>query len=249
MARLRNEQIIAGAVTFVVAALIILLLFCCGLRMDRRQLAADSIAEEAEEPLFIEPELLTEPGETLEEAATQQEAAPTPSGLPEKAETEVKENITKADNPKPNPSTEKVITQKQPSPVTTVKPSDKEKEESQITSKVGNAFGAKNGTTEGKHGSSGSGGAGEGVSGKLNGRSFMGCTLPRVQLKSTYVVKISVTVDETGHVTAATVSSAGGASQDILTKCVAAARTARWSEKPGAADARGTLTFTLVPKL
>lgn len=249
MPHLRKEQIIAGAITFVVAALLLLLLFFCGLRLDRSELAEASIPEEPDETLYIEPELLTDPGSTLEDTHDEQQPEPIPQGLPEKAETEVKEKVVKADNPQSNKSTEHLTTQKQPSPVSTTKPSQTDKEESKIASKMGSAFGAKNGSTDGKNGAAGSGGVGEGVSGKLNGRSFMGCTLPKVQLKEKYIVKVSVTVDESGKVIAATVSSAGGAGLDIQNKCVAAARTARWSEKPGAAEARGTLTFTLVPKI
>lgn len=246
----KKEQIIAGAATLGVAMLLLLLLFYCGLRIDRSELAQDSIPEEPAETLYIDPEFLTEPGENMQqpEQLPSQEA-PSPAGLPEKSETEIKEKVVSDNNPEVNKSTEKIVTQKQTSPVATTKPSEKTKEESQISSKMGSAFSVKNGSPEGNANSAGSGGKGEGVSGKLNGRTFMGCTLPKVRLTTTYTVKISVSVNEEGRVISASVSSSGGAGQEILSKCVAAAKTAKWSEKPGAAEARGILTFTLVPKL
>lgn len=252
MARTVDSRMIAAAGTLLAAVAIVLMLFLCGLTQDTAALAAATPPPQPDSDVqYIDPELLeplTPSGSELEKDVPDQ-AAEQPLGL-EAQEPEVsKEKVVNADNPKPNKSTEHLVTQKQPSPVQTTKPTNTKKPESNIASTVGAKFNGKNGSQSGSQGGYSSGGKGTGVNGKLSGRTFLGCDMPRVQLKARYTVVIRVEVNEQGRVTSATVSSSGGAPRDIQNKCVAAAKTARWSAKDGASAARGSLTFTLVPNI
>jgi outer membrane biosynthesis protein TonB len=248
----RKTELIAAAITLAVACLMLLLLSLCGLTwygntVEQKKEPVAMMPNDEEEELFIEPEIIKDAGE--ETAEVKDEPAATPSGLPEKADEPKTEKVVKADNPKKNTSSEKLVTQKQPSPVKTEEPTKTDKEESAIASNMGKQFSAKNGTADGKNNSYGSGGKGEGVAGKLNGRDFLGCPLPKVQLKNKVVVVVKVEVDADGKVVKASISNGGGASQEIQNKCVESAKSAKWSAKPGAAIARGQLTFTIVPKV
>ncbi len=245
-------KLIAVAVTILVTLLMLMVLSVgkltwSGASAVRQQKPVAMLSDEEEEELFIEPEIIKASGE--ERSVKKEEPSAAPSGLPEKAEVEKTEKVVKAENPKQNTSSEKLTTQKKPSAVKNEEPTKTDKEESAISSNMGKQFGAKNGTTDGKDNSYGSGGKGEGVAGKLNGREFKGCPLPKVQLKNKVVVVVKVDVDADGKVVAASISSAGGASKDIQNKCLESARQARWSAKPGAAVAHGQLTFTIVPKI
>lgn len=248
--KIEKSQIIAGAVTLVAALLLLLALFFGGMGWDKSELASDSVPEEPDEELFIEPEMLeVNAGDPDEDSRTAVEPEPKPAGEPEKADEPKDELVPETESVKPSKSTEKLVTQKKPSPVKAQEPEKKkDKEPSRISSKMGGKFSSKNGDG-GKQGANGSGGAGEGVNGKLRGRSFISCSLPKVRLRSKLVVVVSVEVDDAGKVVSAAISSSGGASAEIQNKCVASARTARWSAKEGAPLARGSLTFTLVPKI
>lgn len=60
----RTDSIIAAAITFVVALLILLFLFFGGMTFDRAELAVSSTPEiePLEEELFIEPEIMRDLG-------------------------------------------------------------------------------------------------------------------------------------------------------------------------------------------
>ena len=150
------------------------------------------------------------------------------------------------ENPKPAPQVEKKITQKQESPVKATEPPATNEEQSKISSAMANKFSGKNGATDGKSGSNGSGGTGVGIAGNANGRTFLGCNTPNVTLRHKTTVKVSVVIDATGKVISATAS--GSADASIRRACEQAARTARWSEKKGAGETRGSITFTITPK-
>jgi outer membrane biosynthesis protein TonB len=243
---INQPKIIAAVATFVIALLLLLLLFVCNVGYDREALAASSIPQpEEDEEVFLEPELMNLGEETSVENT---EAAPLPQGEPEEAQEENKIRIENGNNEKPA-NTEKLVTSKKESTLTVKEPAKTDKQDSKITSEMANKF-SKNGSSTGKDSEkSGAGGEGSGVKGSVKGRNFLGCNLPSVQLKTKYVVVVSIEVDENGKVVSASVSKTGGAPQDICNKCVSAARTARWSEKAGAATVRGSLTFTLVPKI
>ena len=240
----RKADIIAAAVTMLATLIILLFLFTGSLNFDRALLASSSIPEiQDEEEIFIEPELmdLGEPDATEHDTP-----APAFKGEPEPAETDNTKLVVPGDNPKPAPPTEKLVTQKQESPVKATEPTVSKEEKSKVTSKMAKSFSGRNGATEGKNGSSGAGGTGTGVSGNANGRTFLGCSLPDVTLRTKTVVKVNVVINADGKVISANAS--GSADASIRRKCEAAARTAKWSAKKGVAETRGSITFTIVPK-
>lgn len=237
----------------VVALLLLLLLFVCGISAERSRLAEASTAAELmtdqpdEEEQFIEPEILSDPGEP--DAAENVEPAPEFKGVPDKAETENRKLVVPDKNPKPAPPVEKKVSQTKDNPVKTTTPSATDEEKKRVASKIGGKFGD-NGNTGGTSATSnGAGGAGVGMVGTVSGRKFLGCNKPRVELQNKVVVEVRVTVDASGHVTKATArSKSGNASRAILSACEQAARTARWNEDKDTPSATGTLTFTITPK-
>lgn len=245
--REKKDSAIAAAVTFLVAMLILVVLFVGALRYDRSLLAEASTPEpleEEEEELFIDPELL-ELGE--ENAVAVDQPAPAFKGEPEPAEEDQPEVVVPGPNPKPAPPVEKPITQKKESPVKATTPSATDKEKKKATSSVAKGFSGRNGVPDGKSGESvGAGGTGVGIAGSARGRTFISCPKPDVALRHKTVVVVNITVDAAGNVTSA--SATGSASADIRRKCEQAARKARWTEKKGAGETRGTLTFTITPK-
>lgn len=252
MSRPVNSRLIAGVGTLLAAVAIILVLLLCGLTQYPAALAAATPQPQPDTDVqYIEPELLEPqaPDGTGIENNTPDQAAGQPLGLEAQVPRESKEKIISSDNKKPDKSTEHLVTQKQPSPVQNTGPAPKKKPESNISSAMGAKFNGKNGSQSGRHGGYATGGKGTGVNGKLRGRTFLGCDKPTVYLKTRYTIVIRVEVNAQGKVVSATISSAGGAPRDIQNKCLAAAKTARWSAKEGAANARGSLTFNLVPAI
>lgn len=247
--KITRPQIIAGAVTAVAVLLILLLLFAGSMRFERDALAKSSMPEEIDpEELFLEPELM-DLGETAPTEETDI-AAPSPLGEPEQAPEVSNEKIDPGPAPEAKPDAQTLVKQTTPSAVKIPDTKQTDKPESKISQTVASKFGGSNGKPDGKNGSSGAGSTGNGVSGSVTGRTFKGCPLPTgLKLKETVKVVISVTVDASGRVTSATYKSGNAASAAIRRACEASARQARWSEKPGAADQKGTLTFTIVPKI
>ena len=238
-----KDRIIAGTITAVVVALILVFLFVVGIGWDKAALSQSSIPEEqSDEELFLDPELLD-----LGETQTDMIDAPAPSeiGEPELAEQENPEPVVKGENPKPTPPQEKIITQSKDSPVKKTEPNATDRELKKVTSTVANSFSAKNGKTDGKFNSSGSGTTGVGVTGSARGRSFIGCPKPVVELTRKTTVVVNIQVDEDGKVISA--SAGGSANADIRRKCEQAAMQATWSKKPGSGITPGTITFTITP--
>ena len=95
-------------------------------------------------------------------------------------------------------------------------------------------------------GGPGAGGTGVGISGSARGRTFLGCPKPDVALRHKAVVKVNVVIDASGKVVSA--SASGSADASIRRKCEQAARGARWTEKKGVSETRGTITFTITPR-
>lgn len=243
-----KDRMIAAAVTFIAVLLILLLLFTGGMEYRRAELAKDSTPElmldPEEEERFIEPEILAVQGEP--DAVEHDEPAPVEQGEPVKAEVENTKIIEPGTNPNPAPQIEKKITQKKESPVKATDPPATTEEKSRISSAMANKFSGKNGTPGGKTGSNGSGGTGIGVSGTANGRQFISCPTPDVTLRHKTTVKVTVIIDASGKVISATAS--GSADASIRRACEQAARSARWTEKKGAGETRGSITFTITPK-
>ena len=254
MKRPRSPQIIAAAVTVLAAFGLLVFLWFTYVGQDREELAASSIPEEPDlEEVYIEPEMLTpEPADDAEEEADEsEEAAPEALGLPEKTpEPPVEKQVaaTHSEQPKPTKSNQNLASQRKPSPVRTQPATTNPKPDSRIASQMGAQFNANNGSTSGRHGSAGSGGSGTSVSSQgITGRTFRGFT-GKVRSDKPFKasVRIRVTVDASGKVTAASLISAGGAPNAIAQQCVAWARRCSWSAKPGAADAQGVITYNVV---
>ena len=242
-----RTRLIAAGITFLFALLLFLFLFFGSIGFDHARMAEASIPEigEEEEELFLDP-MLIDPGE--DQSPVEQTAAPEAQGSPEVKDQpdETARPIVKDDNPKPAPPKEKLVSQKEESPVKTTTPSATEKEKRNAEAKVANAF-KDPGKQNGKNNASGSGGAGVGVSGNANGWKFLGCPSPKVTLSSKKTVTVAVTVNAQGVVTSARATGGDPALHDA---CERAARQARWQplHNSEGKTARGTITFTITPR-
>lgn len=248
--RKNKDSIIAAAITFVVALIILLWLFFGGMTFDRATLASVSTAEiqtPDEEELFLEPELVQDLGEP--DAVATDEPAPAFQGEPEPAEVENTKLVVPGKSETPAPPKEKPVTQTKESPVKATEPPKNDDEQKKVTSKMAGKFSSTNGSESGTSGTQGAGGAGVGIAGSVMGRTFKGCPKPSVQLQNRVVVVVNVTIDSDGHVTKAKArSKSGNVSSAILSACENAALKARWSADPDTPSANGTITFTITPK-
>lgn len=226
----------------IVALALLLLLYFGRVGYSRTQTATASTPE-PEEELYIDPELL-DLGE--EEAAQRDAAAAAPRGVPQQTEKPSEQTTVRGVSEKAAPPKEKRTTQPKPSPAKESEPKASDKERKMADSRTSKAFSPDNGATDGREGASGSGGIATGIAGNVAGRVFKSCPKPDVTLRNRTVVKVRVTVDAAGCVTAATAISGGNAA--LRKKCERAALQARWSEKKGARPVSGTLTFTLIPR-
>lgn len=244
MRREKRDRLVAAGLTVLAVAVLLVVLMFCSLKWDagiiREQVHAEIMEQEEE---FLEPELL-DLGE--ENAVQNDEPAPSPLGEPEIADKPVETKVVKGDNPRPAPAEEAVATSRRESPVKKTTPPATDKEEQKISSMKGK-FAANNGKEDGRAGKSGSGGSGVGISGDARGRVFQGCPAPDVALRNKTVITVRVTVNEDGAVTSARATGSGDAT--LRRKCEQAAMKARWSAKRGAGDTRGTITFTITPKV
>lgn len=240
-----KDALIAGGITFMVMVLLLVLLLCCHLSWDPQAAADFSIPEEGQEELFLDPELLREQPGDDQLPTPLPEAAPT-AGEPEPAPVENKAVADISTDPTAQTPKQKLVTQKQESPVTDKTPKVSE-EQKKATSSIAGKFAAPNGVADGKFDSSGPTSQGSvGVAGQMTGRGFLGCPKPDVTLNHKMVVRVEVTVDASGRVTSATATA--GATAAIRRACEAAAMKARWTEKKGAVSTRGSITFTITPK-
>lgn len=243
----KKDKSMAAAITALVSLLILLCLFWGHIQFQQEentQKATPELMTLEEEELFLEPEILRDLGE--ENAVNHDSPAPAFKGEPQKAETDNNKLVVPGKNPNPAPPVEKLVSSKKESDVKATEPSASKEEKQQVTSKVANSFSARNGSTEGTSGTSGASGSGIGIAGNANGRSFLGCPSPNVELRNKTTVKVSVVIDADGKVISA--SASGGSSTEIRKACENAARSARWSAKKGASETRGTITFTITPR-
>lgn len=245
MDRQRKDKALAAAITFVAMLFILIFLFLGGFTYDRNELAVASTPEIIpQEELFLEPEILRDLGE--ENAVNKDAPAPAYQGEPEPSEKENTKLVVPGKNPKPAPPEEKKVSTNKENPVKSVEPTATKEEQQKVSSSVAKGFAGRNGTPEGNAGASGAGGTGTGIQGNANGRTFKGCPKPDVSLRHKTTVKVSVVIDAQGRVISAKAS--GGASAEIRKACELAAKGARWSEKKGAGETRGTITFTITPR-
>lgn len=240
----RKDSMIAALVTMFIVAAMLLTLFFGSLSWNRAALAENSVPEiQLEDELFIEPELL----ELGEENAVENDApAAAPKGDPEPAEEDRAEIVEPGENTKPAPVAPKLVSKPKESPVKQPEPPKTDKERQKAKSTVANKFSPKNGSASGKTSGGGAGGEGVGINGSARGRTFLHCPKPDVALRHKAVVKVSVVIDAAGNVVSA--SASGSADASIRRKCEQAARGAKWSEKKGASETHGTITFTIIPK-
>lgn len=246
-------QYIAAAATLLTAFLLLVLLWSVSLGYDREKLAAASIPEEPDEEVYIQPEMLElKPADDAEEEADV--AVPSEAealGLPQKVEQEPPktQQAVHSDNTTPTQSNQTLVTQHKPSAVQSepAKPNPKP-DQTKLSSQMGAQFNAQNGSTSGRTGAAGSGGTGTSVNSQgIKGRTFkgyVGTVRSKTAFKAT--VKVRVTVNAAGKVISASLQSAGGAPSDVAQQCLGWAKLCTWSEKAGAADAQGVITYNVV---
>lgn len=248
--RERKASIIAAAVTFGVALVLLVLLFVLSVGNDRRMLAETSVPEvQDDEEVFLEPDLLVvdDPGD---EAETIDEAAPQPPGEPDPAPEEhpvkvVKNPVPPKEQPKSNKAP--LVATPQESDVKTSTPKLTKEEEKRIASMQGKLKSDNNGSRTGKESAeSGSGGNGISTSGSVNGRKMLSCPTWKVRLSQKTTVKVNITVDADGNVTKATAASGG--TPNLRKECEKMAKGSKWTAKAGAAPASGSISFTITPR-
>lgn len=235
----KNDRVVAAALTFICVLALLLFLFIGGLKWQRETLANVSTAEIMEpEETFYEPELL-EAGE--EDSPTEDAPAPGFTGQPKPAQ---EARIANASSvfPTERPSSATLNSFNLRSPLSTDSAMSDFREAADALAAKFNPVNGNNG----KAGTSGAGADGTGISGSAKGRSFISCPKPRVTLRHRTVVKVEVTINAEGKVIKAV--ALGSADAEIRKKCEDAALGAKWSEKPGAQDVKGSITFTITPK-
>lgn len=242
--REKRDNMIAAAVTLLVALAILLVLFFTQMGTGRSALAAACVPEPTEQDVtYLEAELIPEPTGT-EEAEDIADDAPLPPGEPDKAEEPQEERVEPGPNPKPAPVSEPVATRKKPSPVKKQENQATQSERKRVADMSGKFKPRQNGSPEGKN--TPVNGKGKAVaSGSLSGRGFLGCTTGEVELRTRVTVRVSVKVNAAGHVIEARAVSGP---KEFYSKCEKWARTARWSAKEGAPTATGSITFTITPR-
>lgn len=240
-----KDNTIAAAVTLAAAIIVLLILFLSTLNpLDKEVIAQASIPVYQEEEItFLEPELdLSTPGENNE--LPEAEEAPLPSGNPEKAPEETTEINIAGKSEKPTPTTPKTVNQTKPSPINKSENRISTEDEKRLRSMNAKFSTTTNGSTEGKTATVNGQGK-VNTSGSLYGRKFIGCTTSTIEVSGKITIKVSVKVNEEGHVTYAKAISGPKAYRPT---CENWARTARWSAQKGAPQSTGTLTFTITPR-
>lgn len=247
----RKASMIAALATFVAALVILVLMFVLTVGDSRRMLAETSIPEiQDDEEIFLEPDLLVvdNPGEETEQ--TVDEAAPQPPGEPDPAPEE--QPVKKINNPeppaeKPVSNKDKLVADKKESDVKTSTPKLSEEEEKRLASMQGKLKTDNNGSRTGKESAnSGAGGDGVAAQGSVNGRRMISCPTWKVRLSQKTTVKVNITVNAEGNVTAA--SAVSGGTPNLRKECEKMARGSKWTKKAGAKPASGTITFTISPQ-
>lgn len=248
--RERKAALIAAAVTFGAALVILVLLFVMTVGSDRSLLAQTSIPEmQDDEEYYLEPELLVMEDAGQVDAPTVDEAAPQPPGEPDPAPEEQPERIVKNEEPpkeQPVSNKQKLVSTPKESDVKTSTPKLSAEEEKRIASMSGKLKTDNNGARNGKESAnSGVGGDGVAAQGSVSGRKMLSCPTWKVRLAQKTVVKVSITVDADGNVTDAKAISGG--TENLRKECVKMAKGSKWTKKSGAKPASGTISFTIVP--
>lgn len=252
-------RIISGVVTLVVAVLLFLFLWFVTFTVTPTEEPAKTspalLAIDEEE--FIDPEEFIEPPMEVENAGepnpmtnNDDSPAPSPAGEPEPSPVKSDKVSTSGKNQTPNSSSEKLVTQKQTSPLTHANPSPKDVPDSKITTEVGGRFTQHNGSPDGKQtGTSGSSQDGSGAGsaeGYLDGkRKMLSCNnkFP-IKISKDITVKVSVTVNDKGRVIKAKCLTQL-ADKSLARKLEQESLGSTWTPKAGAPDAIGTITWHL----
>ena len=253
----RKAAIIAAAITFVAALVILVLLFVLSVGSDdRRMMSEVSVPEmQDDEEIFLEPELLdmSEPGDELtEEDIQEEEAAPQPPGEPDPAEVEQPQRVVKNEVPPEEPPVSnkpKLVSTKEPSDVKTSTPKLSAEEEKRIAAIGGKLKTDNNGSRTGNESAeTGNGQAGMSSQGNLNGdkgRKMLSCPTSRPTLNRDYTIRVSVQVTADGNVKSASLANSGGAPANLTSLCVDLAKKSKWTPKADAPIATGTIVFSL----
>lgn len=245
----KRDSIIAAAVTFGVALIVLLLLFIMSVGYDREALATSSMPEiQDEEEIFLEPELLKLGKPDANEDIDIDEAAPQPPGEPEPAEENNPLSVIHDDKPQteePKTNKEPLVATKNNSDLTSPVPKTSQ-EEAQRIKDIQGKFKGNNGAHDGKNTDvSGTGGVGIKPHGSAKGWKMTFCPTGKVptEVKST-TVTVSITVGADGKVTVHGASGGTKAQQDI---CKGWAARSKWQVQTGmdAKAASGTITFTI----
>lgn len=250
-ARERKASIIAAAVTFGVALLILVLLFILTVGNDRRALADASSPElPAEEEIFLDPDFLVIDNPGVEDTQSIDDAAPQSPGEPDPAPEEQPVRVVKNPEPPKEPPVSqkpKQVSTPQESDVKTSTPKLTEEEEKRIASMQGKLKSENNGSRSGKEtAASGPGGDGISMQGNINGRKMLSCPTWKLKLTQKTTIRVNITVDADGNVTSATAVSGG--TPNLRAQCEKMARGSKWTKKAGAAPTSGYISFTIVPQ-
>ena len=250
--RERRANIIAAAVTFGVALIILVLLFVLTVGDDRKELAQASMPEIQDmEEVYLEPELM--PMENAGEPDAEADDSPAPEvvGTPEKApEVQKEQSVPNNRDPeKPKAHKEPVVSQEKPSSVQSTEPPKNEADPRVAKAPTGATFAPNPGSGANTAPAYGAGGSGLGVKGDLSGRAFKGCPQESPKGAGKITVVVSVEVNAAGKVVNAKLKSyPGNATADDRNKCLSMARKSSWEPKEGAKNEWGTITFTIVHK-
>lgn len=248
--REKRARAIAAAVTFGIALIILVLLFVLTLGPDRKEMAYASMPEIQDvEEVYLEPELMPMEDAGEPDATVDDSPAPEAVGTPEKAP-EVQAPQVPSQNEPVNKKAPKapLVTQQPPSPVEATEPPKNERDPKAAKAPNGATFAPNNGKGNAMAPTYGSGGTGVGVKGMLSGRSLENWHALSPSGQGTVTVKVKVLVNAAGKVVDAKIESANKASKDDRDKCIAMALQSKWSEKKGAPDEWGILTFTITHK-
>lgn len=249
--RERKAAIIAACVTFGVALVVLVLLFVLTVGSDRRLMEEASMPEiQNDVEVFLEPELLKIEEHGDEDAPDIDEAAPQTPGEPDPAPEEQPVRVVKNEVPpkeEPVSNKKELVSTPKPNDVKTSTPKVSTEEEKRIASMQGKFKTDNNGSRTGSEAANaGSGGVGVSASGDVNGRKMESWTpIKNVPLTQKVTVKVNITIDADGKVTAATAVAGGNATQRAAAEKMA--RSSRWTPKAGAAPASGYMSITIFP--
>ena len=249
----RKASIIAAAITFGAALIILVLLFVLTVGDDRRMLAETSIPEyQDDEEIFLEPEMLVEHVGDEESDLDLEEVAKQPSGLPDPAPENQPVRVVRNDVPPPEEpvSTKpKLVSTDKPADVKSTTPKVSTEDEKRIAA-LGGKFKTENngGNTSGE--SAGTSPVAQGVlsgSGVNGKRRMESCNTKTVSVSQKVVIKVNVVVAENGTVKSAN-ATGGAGNPELRNQCVQWALKSRWTPQAGAGDVPGSITFTIIPK-